>query len=195
MFNLLLVRHAQSEWNALGRWQGQADPPLSLAGEAQARAAAAHSGAFDAIMSSTLTRAMHTAAIISSATGIAPVLSDQRWIERNVGEYQGLTHREISERFGNGFRKGIVPAGWEDDASLIARALEVMSEVHDLAHGSGDVLVVTHGGVIYAVERHLGSEVSRIPNLGGRWVHRDGSSWQLGERVELAPATIGPETS
>ncbi|CAN5174899.1 hypothetical protein BH18ACT4_BH18ACT4_05500 [soil metagenome] len=26
---LLLVRHGQSEWNAVGRWQGQADPPLT----------------------------------------------------------------------------------------------------------------------------------------------------------------------
>src|SRR4051794_39200326 len=29
---LLLVRHAQSEWNATGRWQGAADPPLSELG-------------------------------------------------------------------------------------------------------------------------------------------------------------------
>ena len=37
---LLLVRHGQSVWNADGRWQGQADPPLSPLGEEQARDAA-----------------------------------------------------------------------------------------------------------------------------------------------------------
>ncbi|MFM7125618.1 MAG: histidine phosphatase family protein, partial [Actinomycetota bacterium] len=26
---VLILRHGQSEWNALGRWQGQADPPLT----------------------------------------------------------------------------------------------------------------------------------------------------------------------
>ena len=39
MPRLLLVRHAQSEWNALGRWQGLADPPLSDLGELQEKPA------------------------------------------------------------------------------------------------------------------------------------------------------------
>ena len=34
---LLLIRHAESEWNVLGRWQGHADPPLSPRGLSQAR--------------------------------------------------------------------------------------------------------------------------------------------------------------
>ena len=34
---VLLVRHGQSEWNAEGRWQGQADPPLTDLGRLQAR--------------------------------------------------------------------------------------------------------------------------------------------------------------
>ena len=38
---VLLVRHGQSTWNAEGRWQGQADPPLSELGERQAVEAAA----------------------------------------------------------------------------------------------------------------------------------------------------------
>ena len=35
---LYLVRHAESEWNASGRWQGHADPPLSPDGRGQASA-------------------------------------------------------------------------------------------------------------------------------------------------------------
>ena len=34
-----LIRHAESEWNAAGRWQGLADPPLSARGRGQAAAA------------------------------------------------------------------------------------------------------------------------------------------------------------
>src|SRR3954449_978711 len=71
---VLFVRHGQSEWNALGRWQGQADPPLSDLGRAQARAAAHSLGALDAIFASDLQRAAETAAIISAAIGVGPVL-------------------------------------------------------------------------------------------------------------------------
>ncbi|MDQ2729548.1 MAG: histidine phosphatase family protein [Actinomycetota bacterium] len=42
MARILLVRHAQSEWNALGRWQGWADPPLSPLGRHQAEQAGRH---------------------------------------------------------------------------------------------------------------------------------------------------------
>ncbi|MGI8753714.1 MAG: histidine phosphatase family protein [Acidimicrobiales bacterium] len=42
MARILLVRHAQSEWNALGRWQGWADPPLSPLGRNQAEQAGRH---------------------------------------------------------------------------------------------------------------------------------------------------------
>ena len=37
--------------------------------------------------------------------------------------------------------------------------------------GPGPVLVLTHGGVIGAVEGHLDAEWVRVPNLGGREVH------------------------
>ena len=52
MTRLLLVRHGQSEWNALGKWQGQADSPLTDTGRQQARKAGSVVGKFDAIFSS-----------------------------------------------------------------------------------------------------------------------------------------------
>jgi probable phosphoglycerate mutase len=48
------------------------------------------------------------------------------------------------------------------------------------------VLVVTHGGLIGAVERHLGAPWQRSPNLGGRTVVHDGiRTLELGERFLL----------
>jgi len=187
MLSLLLTRHAQSEWNLLGRWQGQQDPPLSAGGRAQAQAAARKSGSFDAVLSSTLLRALQTAEIISEANGIGPVLSDPRWMERNAGGYEGLTRSEIEDRFPGCLANGTRPPGWEPDASIVARVLDVMGEVAERSGGSGDVLVVTHSGVIYAVEDRLGAAFERIGNMSGRWVHHDGSLWRLGERVVLAP--------
>ena len=47
---LLVVRHGQSEWNAIGRWQGHADPALTELGRRQAYVAAASIGAVDGIV-------------------------------------------------------------------------------------------------------------------------------------------------
>jgi broad specificity phosphatase PhoE len=62
---LLVLRHGQSEWNAQGRWQGQADIALTPEGVQQARKAALKLGTFDLIASSSLKRALHTAEIIA----------------------------------------------------------------------------------------------------------------------------------
>lgn len=190
MLNLLLARHAQSEWNAVGRWQGQADPPLSELGRAQARAAGFNAGVFDAIVASTLERALHTATVISEATGVGPVLADERLMERHAGDYQGLTRDEIETRWPGNLASRIWPSGWEPNDELITRAFLAMDEIHVRTGGVGEVLVVTHGGLIYSIEEHLGEDRGRIPNLGGCWVHHDGNRWRLGERIELAPDNI-----
>jgi hypothetical protein len=48
------------------------------------------------------------------------------------------------------------------------------------------VLVVTHGGLIYTVEEHLGADHARIANAEGRWVEVGGGRLRLGGRVLLA---------
>ncbi|RIL05071.1 MAG: histidine phosphatase family protein, partial [Proteobacteria bacterium] len=68
-----LIRHAESEWNALGRWQGQADPALSLRGREQARALADALAKedFETLVASDLRRARETAEAIARAAGLA----------------------------------------------------------------------------------------------------------------------------
>lgn len=194
MLNLLLARHGQSEWNALGRWQGQANPPLSELGRAQAHGAAQNSGSFDAIISSDLERALHTATIISTSIGVGPVLVEPRLKERNAGEFQGLTRKEIDTQFPGMLGSGNWPPGWEDDQSLLARVRSALEEMREQIGEAGDALVVTHGGVIYAIEQQLGAHYERIANLGGRWVHLDGDRWKLGERVLMAPVELTVES-
>jgi broad specificity phosphatase PhoE len=189
MLNVLVARHGQSEWNAVGRWQGQADPPLSDLGRAQAAGAAAVLGSFDAIVASDLDRALTTAMIIAESIGIGPVLVDVGLRERNAGEYQGLTRSEIDDRFPGNLQAGIWPPGWEPDADVHARVSEALDRiVEEIAHG--EVLVISHGGVIYSLEGHLGVAHERIANLGARWFHFDGAAWRLGERVQLSPDDV-----
>jgi probable phosphoglycerate mutase len=203
---VLLVRHGQSEWNAAGRWQGQADPPLSDVGRRQARAAAASLGALDAIVASDLQRAGETAAIISAELGVGPVLVDPDLRERDAGEWSGLTRAEIEEQwpgfpdvqpsFGPSERRR--PPGWEPDDSVRERALRALGRIVAEV-GAGDVLAVTHGGLIYVVEHHLGHDgpIPRLANGAGRWVEIDVGSgaMRLGDRVLLVDDDAAPVTT
>ncbi len=183
MTRILLVRHGQSVWNAEGRWQGQADPPLSDLGGSQAAEAATRVGIVDAIYASDLVRAHHTAEVIAAGIG-ADVAVDVRLRERHAGDWEGRTRAEIDERWPGYLESGSRPPGYEADDSVLARTLAVLEEI--AAVHEGDVLVVTHGGVVRTLERHLGGDADGlIPNLGGRWIHHDGAALRLGERVVL----------
>jgi hypothetical protein len=61
--------------------------------------------------------------------------------------------------------------------------------------GDGEALVVTHGGLVYVVEGHLGAPFERLPNGAARAVEVDGDRLTLGDRLLLlgdddAPVTI-----
>jgi len=175
VIRLLLVRHGQSVWNASGRWQGQADPPLSDLGRHQARVAADALGTPDVIVASDLERANHTALILSETLGVGPVIIEPDLRERDAGEWAGLTRDEIEAAWPGYLEARRRPPGFEDEALLVARALAAIRRIHDEFEG-GDVVAVTHGGVVFALERHLGIEVpDKLPNLAGRQlvVHED----------------------
>jgi len=100
MTALWFARHGQSTWNAEGRWQGQADPPLSALGRVQAEALAeALAGAGIALLAaSDLARARETAAIVGARLGLAPVL-EPALREHDVGAWSGLTRTEVEARW------------------------------------------------------------------------------------------------
>lgn len=207
MTRVLLLRHGQSEWNADGRWQGQADPALTDLGRLQATHASRSLGVVDAIVTSDLQRAAETAAIIAGELGVGPIVLDADLRERHAGEWQGLTRTEIEQAWpgyleapppvegtpaathaaarseADGPRRR--PPGWESDEALVLRATAALVRIHELVP-AGEVLAVTHGGLVYAVERELGAGFVRLPNLGGRWVDVDSSgARRLGDRVVL----------
>jgi broad specificity phosphatase PhoE len=189
MTDVLIARHGQSEWNALGRWQGQADPPLSPLGERQARHAAIRLEGIEVVVASDLRRAEQTARLIADAVGLDRVDLDNAFRERHAGEWQGLTKQEIEAAWPGYLAEGRRPPGFETDESLSARTDEGLDEVLR-RHAGRRVLVVSHGGVIYRREQMLGASAERIPNLGGRWFHhRYGQDalddLELGSRVVL----------
>lgn len=199
MTRILLVRHGESTWNADGRWQGQADPPLTDRGREQARRAAAAVGTVDAVVTSDLERAAETGAILARQLGVDHVAIEPRLRERDAGPLSGRTRAEIHEAFPGlladdpaGFVPGPDghprwPDGWEPDDVLWDRVSLALLAIAR-AVGGGDVLAVTHGGVVYAIERRLGSPGrGRIDNLGGCVLEVEAGTDRmvLGERLVL----------
>lgn len=181
---LLVIRHGQSEWNAQGRWQGQENPPLTDLGRRQAAEAADALGTVDAIYSSPLDRAHTTAMIIAETLGVGPVITAQGLMERNAGEWQGLTWAQIEEAYPGYLDARKRPPSWEPDEQVDARVFAALDEIAD-THDGGLVLVVAHAGVIYTIENRYVPGFERLANLGGRWLERRGTQWHMGDRVRL----------
>jgi len=191
---LLTLRHGESEWNAVGRWQGQADPPLTEVGLRQALHAGEQLGTFDAVWASTLQRAANTAAIIAETIGVGPVQLDAGLMEAGFGPWQGLTVTEIEAGWPGYLASHRRPDGAERPEHVAARAIDAFRRVAAATPGS-EVLVVTHAGLIRTVRRSLGADDIRYPNLGGCWffVHDDGRVVP-GEGVQLVEPTAFRET-
>lgn len=155
--SLLLIRHAESSWNAAGRWQGHGDPPLSDRGVAQANGLVrelAREG-IDVLVTSDLRRAAETAAILAEARGLHPELNP-RLRELDIGDWEGLTRDQIERTAGDALRRfdtgdfEVRPGGGENLRELEQRAFSVATELVD-AHPGRRLAVITHLGVIRAL--------------------------------------------
>lgn len=183
---ILAVRHGQSTWNEVGRWQGLADPPLSEFGERQASTAAQAIGQVDVIITSPLERAHRTGTIIGEIIGVGPVEVIEDLKERSVGRWEGLTRHEIEAQWPSWIDGDKRPDGWEYDVDLQRRVLKAFTEIGERYPGA-TVFVVAHGGVIIAMEKHLGVHEARIPNLHGRIFRWSDGRFESGEQLNLLP--------
>lgn len=185
-----LVRHGQSEWNAERRWQGQANPPLSKLGRNQAFEASRSLGTVDIVVASPQLRAMETALILSDGIGVGPVYAVEDLRERSAGSWSGLTVDDIEEQYPGWLEAGRRPDDFEKPEPLEKR---VLGALHELANEfpSATILAVCHGGVIKSVEATFGHDDGRCPNLGGRVVHAEATSWSLGDRILLINEPTG----
>jgi broad specificity phosphatase PhoE len=204
----LVLRHAQSTWNATSRWQGQADPPLSEAGREQVRRsvpALLALGPFGLVVSSSLARASTTAHIFRERAGWdAPHFEEPLLNEYDVGEWSGLDREEIAARWPRAlerFDAGLLstPPGGEARASFDRRVALGIGRIEDLAvrEGADRVLVVVHGGVIRSMMRSGGHPESHVRHLCGYLVEIAGGAVRNPVWVDLLravdPAPGGPD--
>jgi probable phosphoglycerate mutase len=143
---LLLVRHGRTEANAGRRLIGRLDLPLDSLGRQQAAALAAAVGPVDRVVSSPLLRTRETAA----AFGL-PVDVDERWIELDYGEYDGLALDDVPLEVWANWRSdpAFQPPGGESLATLRTRVESALDDLRDDA-GGHNVVVVSHVSPIKA---------------------------------------------
>src|SRR6059058_5345383 len=110
---LVLVRHAQSTWNGLGKIQGQLDPPLSERGREQAQRLGERLGSarWAGFYCSDLARTRETAACVAERLGREPVsLAELR--EIYLGEWQGLTRHDLEARYPTLWKRWLEKPDW-----------------------------------------------------------------------------------
>lgn len=97
---VILVRHGETDWNKARKFQGMTDIPLNELGKTQANYAkqALRKVRMDAAYASPLKRAVETAQIIIDGHGIDLTIENELH-EQNAGDWEGLTAREIEEKF------------------------------------------------------------------------------------------------
>lgn len=202
-----LVRHGESLLNRLGRVQGWADAPLTLAGVAQAerrgRDFASAGQRFDAVVSADGVRHRETARGVLRGLGAdLPLREDTRWRELCFGPLEGASGKRLEQLVSrhrasdDPIRSALEALAVRPDKSgsgLIAeaptavanRAVEALDAAADAAPG-GDTLVVTSGLTILLLLGALGANLDDIhagpAHLSVSSMSRVGGSWRV-ERV------------
>lgn len=166
---IVLVRHAETEWSRDGRHTGRTDIPLTDGGRARAAALAERlaSRRFALVLVSPLTRARETCDLCGLG---AHAQERSELMEWDYGDYDGLTTPQIlATRPGWDLWRDGCPGG-ENATQVGARADRVIAE---LAGIDGDVAIFSHGHML------------RV--FGARWVTLDPAQ---GARLGLSTAAI-----
>jgi broad specificity phosphatase PhoE len=184
MRQILLVRHGETEWNALGRLQGHTDIPLNETGRAQARSLAAgvEGTGIAAVVTSDLARARETGEIVAAALGLGAPAIEPALRERRFGVFEGLTRDECAAQHPEAWRawqaRSGEPPGAEPQALAVARVAEALVRI--AAGEGGPALVVSHGGVMRLwLMDVLGEVVPLIANVAVYAVEHDGSCFRV----------------
>jgi phosphoserine phosphatase len=202
---IYIVRHGETTWNAVGRYQGRLETPLSPLGQAQAQALAAalRDARIRRIISSPLSRCVQTALPLSMITGV-PIETDDRLLEIAHGTWQGRYREEIArtepERFMM-WRNHPEQVHFPEGESLEDVLNRWKSFVHDFIPDA-NTLLMTHDVVVrIAILERTGrpiSELRTIRALNAAYCTFDveGGTWTLLNECEsghLANLATDPE--
>jgi broad specificity phosphatase PhoE len=148
---LIVVRHGATEWSVSGRHTGRTDLPLTESGQEEARSLRDRLLKFSPVLvfTSPLRRALDTCRL--AGLGERAIV-DERLVEWDYGEYEGLTFGEIQDQnpdwklFDDGAPEG------ESVADVGARADSFLASLtgYEELEG-GEALVFAHGHLLRMV--------------------------------------------
>lgn len=145
---IYLIRHGETDWNQINRFQGREDIPLNDAGIAQAQAAgtALQNLGIMAVYTSPLGRAVRTGEEIASKIGIsvADVHPLNNLIERDLGPFSGQIIENKQEYFALAAKENV--SGMEPFSQVLNRMLTALTELESSGYAS--VAAVSHGAAI-----------------------------------------------
>jgi 2,3-bisphosphoglycerate-dependent phosphoglycerate mutase len=178
---VLAIRHGETAWNVDSRIQGQLNIPLNHTGRWQAHrlALAVADEGVDAIYSSDLLRALETAQAVAAGCG-RDIVTDPGLRERGFGEFEGLTFKEIEQRWpeqSERWRKRdplFGPERGETLADFFDRSVSTVTRLAG-AHPGQTIAVVAHGGVLdclYRAATRLSLQAPRSWQLGNASINR-----------------------
>ncbi len=152
-----VIRHGETEWNALMKYQGHTDMPLSQRGRRQAELLGKRLSTenFHAFYASDLKRAYETAKIISKFHG-QEVKTVPELKELNFGSWEGLNIEEIKESFPDVLKQwwekpfSIKIPGGETLSDMVNRSVTAVKKIVS-RHSGENIVLVSHGGVIRGI--------------------------------------------
>ena len=177
---LVLLRHGQSEWNLENRFTGYRDVALTVQGRNEAgKAGARIAGAdiiFDTVFSSTLKRAIDTAAIALKAAGqshlLKNMIQDDALCERDYGDLTGQNKDEARAQYGEEqvhiWRRSfdVPPPGGESLKDVLENRVRpyYKQAIRPELEQDRDVLIVAHGNSLRAMMIILGDQTPETIN-------------------------------
>ena len=153
---IYIIRHGETDWNVLRKFQGRTDIPLNENGRqvAEWTREGLKDVPFDVVYTSPLLRAKETAQIIVGDRKI-PIIEDERIIEMNFGSYEGVEARLQDDNlklFFKAPKEYIAPAGGERIEEVLKRADDFLEELYSNTNLlNSTVLISTHGAMLSAL--------------------------------------------
>jgi len=172
VLRIILVRHGETDWNKINKFQGQSNVGLNKKGISQAEALAStlKEEPLKAIFSSPISRALETAKIINSYHHL---IIEQRdgLKEMNVGDFDGLQPRNLVNEHPQFFRKWFedpasvrMPNG-ESLQQVQERAWVVVEEIAEI-YDEGSILLCSHNFVnLMILCKILGLEINHFRRI------------------------------
>jgi broad specificity phosphatase PhoE len=160
MARLIIIRHGETEWNVMGRYQGQADPPLNAKGIEQSYQLAEQlkDMELDILYTSPLKRAAQTAQIVAEKLHL-PLFTEPRLMEIHQGDWQTCLRAEINQQYPDLFRRWesepweVSPPNGETLAQVQERVITALEEITS-KHPNQCVGIVTHRIPIALIKIH-----------------------------------------